>query len=353
MKKISVLILVLVLATSFWGCGEMNKDENNKQGEAKTYEKHLSDDYVLLASGKDKEGNVYELVGEEKDTPDGKRAKIGTIKNNEWQIKMTENSPFIKDGKCLVGYFYKTINYEEVDGSINDEKSAFYYVGNGCFFHFDTILNSNTGKFYSDNEDKKGVPIVLCKGKYYELIQHSDVSDDLNKIHKIYYKKDKNEMIQADDGNILLSRTDDSIPETTKYSLLNTATMKTKTIGLSEIDADITSEQDYLIYPISENMIARIYKPKEVYAPGAQPEGISHNGFYDISGKKKINLKKYSFSLDDTYDGTEDDEIVKQSLVFSGGKCSFDYENSSGVKYSITIDKNGKQLDAKKISVDK
>ena len=57
----------------------------------------------ILASGYDANSNYYELVANEKEDYTGTKIEMGIIKNNEWVIPLTSNSPFISESGLLIG----------------------------------------------------------------------------------------------------------------------------------------------------------------------------------------------------------------------------------------------------------
>lgn len=268
--------------------------------EPTTEQIYLSDECdMVLADGYDNEDNYYELVATETEDFDGTKIKIGVIKNNEWSIKLTSKSEFISEEGLLRRY----TGDSNVTGSIYDDYAAFYYIGNGCFYYDNIILNGNTNKYYTGNAR----PIIQCKGL---------VSSKIN---------DTAEMICANDGKILLEDSYDS------FSILDTNTMKVKSIS---------SPKDYNMhaFPYSEGLIAYLS-----FAFGK----AEVNGFYNVRGEKVIDLSEYDLS-DKVYEisGLGGSNIILQSFVFEDGECTFYIANDQGTDYQITIDKKGKVIDS-------
>lgn len=251
----------------------------------------------LLCTGKDSNGNYYELVATEQTQGEDISVKVGVIKNNEWSVPLDDESPFVGYNGALSLY---DEDYSETDGSIYDEQYAkFYYVGNGCFYYNNTLLNGNNGKGYIGKDEQ-----------YTIAVQYGD------------------EFICNDDGKFLLYKPED------KYKLLDAETMETQTVNLVQDSWDIQ-----YAYPYSEGLFACMN----------QTFDRSTNGFYNEKGEKVIDLSKYTlvrntFSFDENGDG------VKQALIFENGKCTFKITDDNGDDYNITIDKGGKELKKEKIS---
>ena len=249
----------------------------------------------ILASGYDADQNYYELVANETEDYSGTKIEMGVIKNNEWLIPLTANSPFVSDTGLLVG---ARGNFK---GSIYEEKFAiFNYIGAGCFIYsrsnYDSgiIWNSNTGKYYHDtNELYYYAPQAYTSDHTYEL---------------------KNKTIINNDGLFLLRPNIEG-----NYKLLNANTMEISDINLEEMG------YSYFSYPLSEGLFAII---NSTYSPQTA------NGFYDITGKKIIDLSQYTFT----------EEYV--DAAFINGECSFEIKNDQGTKYYITIDKTGNVINS-------
>lgn len=265
-----------------------------------TSEKRLSDDCdKVLADGEDENGNYYELVANETEDYSGVIIKIGVIKNNDWSIQMTEKSPFIGESGLLSKY----TGDSNVTGSIYDEKFAkFYYIGNGCFYYNNTIVNGNNGKSYNGYEHEYYMPVVQCDRENGEDI-----------------------MICNDDGKYILSNYGE------KFKVLDAETMKTETIDVIQ-DFGI----DYA-FPYAEGLFACMnhYSDNE------------SNGFYNLKGEKVIDLSKYKLARN-TYDSSASYGI-SQSLVFENGECTFKITNELGTDYMITINKKGDVVNSEEV----
>ncbi len=250
-------------------------------------EKRLSNNCdKILASGYDSERNYYELVADEKEDYSGTNIKIGAIKNNKWIIELTEKSPFIQDDGLLIG------NY-----SIYDDIYKFGYIGNGCFTFYHVIMNVNTGKFFSYKDAPGNLEFVL-----YSMGYNSDL------------KYRANRFVVNNEGLVLMYD-----PFDENVGMLNTTDMEITNIKM-KIDYGSS------IYPYSEGLFA---------IEGSY--GIS--GFYNIKGKKIIDLSQYKLFNSTVYPAPD-------ILVFVNGKCKFRIINDQETIYEITIDKTGKVINS-------
>lgn len=243
----------------------------------------------VLASGYDSENNYYELVANEKEDYSGTKIEIGVIKNNEWNIPLTTDNPFIGENGLLSAY--RSDN--AVTGSIYDERFAkFYYIGNGCFYYDGDIFNGNNRKYY--------------------------ISDDFGYVPVIFLDNNRTENIINNEGYFILSKYDKT------YKILDSNTMNT-----TEINMHNQNDIDY-VFPYSEGLFACMDYNSD----------IETNGFYNLKGEKVIDLSKYALA-ENTYN-----RGPVQSLVFINGKCRFKITNDQGTDYYITIDKTGNVIDS-------
>lgn len=251
----------------------------------------------LLAKGTDNDGNVFELVANETEDYNGTTIEIGVLKNNEWSIPLTTDSPFIGEN----GLLFQSYKHSEASGSIYDSKYAkFHYIGNGCFYYEHRIWNGNNGSFYDGNgEDSYGLPEVRIN---------------------------KTEWIVNNEGQFILSRIDET------YKVLDTNTMQISDTNIKEDGHMI----DYC-FPCSEGLFACMNRYHDLEA----------NGFYDLSGNKVIDLSVYNLARNSYvssnmggYSGPAG------NLTFRNGKCTFRITNDQGTDYYITIDKTGTVIDS-------
>jgi hypothetical protein len=263
---------------------------SNTQDSNETEEVKLSDNCdKILASGYDANSNYYELVANEKEDYSGTKIEMGIIKNNEWVIPLTSNSPFVSESGLLIGArgVFK--------GSIYEERFAiFNYIGAGSFCYESIVWNSNTKETYIPDgtlEIKGTKPFV------------------------------------NNDGLFIISKYDEN------FKLLDVNTMTTKEINLRR---SFSNGIDYC-FPYSEGLFACMDYSSDSKA----------NGFYDISGNKIIDLSKYQLAKNTyTTSNTGGYSGPKQNLVFENGKCTFTITNDQGSDYVITIDKTGNVINS-------
>lgn len=288
------LLITIILVNGFSACSnEVSPEISNAESstedphtvqtttaQSTTEEIRLSDScHKVMASGYDKNNNFYELVANETEDYSGANIQMGVIKNNKWLIKMNSDFPFIDENGNLKNNKYSNC-------SIYDDNVEFYYVGNGCFYYDDYIYNSNKNKCFSTHKD-------VGDGKYqreYTIIIREDITVDENQ------------------GKILLQSWDGE-----KLSVFNTDTMK-----ITKIQGNWS---DNVVLPYSCGLFGYIH---DSYSPSN-----SKDGFYNLDGKKVIDLSKYNIE----HNGL---------LIFSDNKCTFEIRNDIGTLYEITIDTKGK-----------
>lgn len=248
---------------------------------------------AVLASGTDKDGNLFELVANQNEDHSGVTIEIGIIKNNEWSIDLTTKSPFIGTD----GFLTKRNKYNT--GSIYDENSlGFDYIGAGCFHYNGSIWNGNNGKYYMPIENNKFHPVISA-GSGHGLCTYIN-----------------------NDGEFLLHKDG-------TFQVLTSHNMTIKT--LKSLPYVYTNE----IFPLSEGLFA-LYDYPNV--------GI---GFFNTNGEKIIDLSDYKFYRIVKPDGFGN-VTIEQNLVFKDGKCTFTVLNEIGTEYKITIDKQGNVLSSTK-----
>ena len=293
---IAVMLAAVMIILCACGSNTANNNDATKTGGNKSAGLSGECDKVLC-TGKDSSGNFYELVANEEKQGDDIFVEVGVIKNNEWSVPLTDESPFVGYNGALSLY---DEDYAETDGSIYDEEYAkFYYVGNGCFYYNNTLLNGDNGKGYIGKDEE-----------YNIVVQYGD------------------KFICNDDGKFLLYKPED------KYMLLDAKTMKTQTVNLIQDSWDIQ-----YAFPYSEGLFACMNRTFDRHT----------NGFYNEKGEKVIDLSKYNLTNNTfSFDGKMD--TVNQALIFEDGKCTFKITDDKGVDYNITIDKSSKELKREKVS---
>lgn len=185
----------------------------------------------VLASGYDKENNFYELVANETEDYTGVDIKMGIIKNNEWLVNLSQDIPFINDEGALTLY----------NSSIYDKKySKFTYIGNGCFYYNNCIINSNKRTSFEKE---------YAEGSWYSFIIGYD--NDGYVMYRDIYK-----------DNVFV---------------INTNTME------KELIPGEWGQNDSRVLPCSDGLFAYINE----YSTA------SYDGFYNFKGEKIIDLSQY------------------------------------------------------------
>ncbi len=305
-KKLITLLLTICIMIYLSACGttETSNNPTDTPSESQTDTPQSTDESTvseeikaklnnscdkILASGYDADSNYYELVANEDEDYSGTKIEMGIIKNNEWVIPLTSNSPFVSESGLLIG---ARGNFK---GSIYETGFAiFNYVGAGCFCYKNIIWNGNNNKSYQA-DDTINVSTHMDRGNIMYNVNNEGLF--------IISKYGKN------------------------YKLLNANDMSVKEINLCEDGWNI----DYC-FPYSEGLFACMNHSSDKET----------NGFYDINGNKVIDLSKYQLAKN-TYTTSNIGGYSGpvQSLVFKNGKCTFTVTNDQGSKYIITIDKTG------------
>ena len=281
----------------------------------------LSDSYVVLASGQDADGTVYELVASEVETYAGVAVTVGVIKNNQWLVEMTSEMPLIDEDDTLYG--------TGVSG-LDSAPETIFYIGNGCFIYrnvespeygSDTyqelVYNSENGKYYELTDggkmgSKQSSHVIY---KEYSLDREKL---DLCKPHHIYVT-DMLYCAVASDEELVLWQYSAHWQDGDEVVFLNTTNMRTHKVKLQKNIAETK-----LIYPLSEGFFA-VYTFRNDLM------------FFDTSGKMVLDLSMYELTHEE------------QPLLFVNGKCSFTIFNNAGTIYKITVDKQGQVLDSSKL----
>ncbi len=292
------------------GFDEGSKDEMTNNGEVVTENStpRLSDECeFLLASGYDADGNFYELVANESEDYSGTIIEIGVIKNDNWSIPLTTDSPFHGDNNLLI--INESIEYVQSAGY-----QAFYYVGAGCFCLLDLPSRGYTVRVIWNGNNSKSFVNERCT---IHLTNEYDGNRDFGDY--INY-----EVAIEDNDGIVMVRKD--------YMLQY---LDTNTMQLTEIFSDNNVGN---VNPYSEGLFAS-YKAYFY-------NDNSKNGFYNIKGERVIDLSKYSICNPDEDFIWETEYDEAGALVFVNGYCYLDIRNDQGTEYRIVIDKTGNVVES-------
>jgi len=230
----------------------------------------------LLAEGTNTTGDHYQLVANESQSYDSTQS-IGLIKNNEWLIEMTNDSPIIDEDGTVYYFFNFKSDYDKYispDWNWNTYPTTYRLVSNNCFLLNGYMLwNFETGKTH------------MLTGDYRSgYIFSEDVTDESYVMLKIVSENTHNEVT---------------------YKILDINNM----IVIKEF------EEGCFYY-------AGVFSEDLFYAVAYDGD----TGFYDKSGNQIIDLSKYN---------------VTEGGTFSDGKATIIAENDTGKEFEITIDKQG------------
>ncbi len=257
----------------------------------------------LLAYGYDENDNLYELVGEQINMYAGTVNKFGVIKNDEWLIPMTEDTPFHdKDGQYIDGGIPLIGGRSVNDLSLKADYSSGFstelrYIGNGCFYMYAYRHNSYSVIWNVETNESFNVS-QGSDWDYYNYVLEIDLPEERYVINN--------------DGRFLLRHEE-------KCFLLDTDTMDLQELPFLKDREDTLG--GVVIGPYSEGKIALI-KQRGVADPS--------NGFYDISGNKVIDLSNYL--------------ITDYAVAFIDGQATFTTQDYDGTYYLTTIDSNGNEI---------
>lgn len=154
MKKILILFFIMVMIVTITGCGKNEDLQNTSDTEMSTVirtelqtteavteattERQLSLDCdMILCTGYDGD-DYYELVLNQIDAYPESTFEFGVIKNNEWFVNMSPNSPFIDEN----GWW----KWSDDENTISSDN--FSYISNGCFLYRSSRYGNNIGIMY-------------------------------------------------------------------------------------------------------------------------------------------------------------------------------------------------------------
>lgn len=255
---------------------------------ATTQVKKLSDSCdKVMATGKEENGDVYELVANQTSDYDSVKIELGVIKNNEWLVELHSDWPFLTSDGLLR-------NSLGLASDIYGDKVKFIYVGNGCFHNYYHLYNSKTNQcfrgleFNDDSSSYSHKYAILCSATKWD-----------------------------EEGRYLVQKMYDSVI----YCL------DSNTMTLTEIPGDW---EDCEFTFLSEGLFL---------CNGGKSYSKHKSGFYNLNGEKVIDLTQFEVDLDEEY----------KNMYFDDGKCTFTVENSIGERYNITIDKTGEVINQIKL----
>lgn len=272
--------------------------------ETTTEKPKLSANYKVLASGTEDNSDTYELVATQEETYNDVVVKIGVIKNNEWLVPLTIDSPFInEDGRIYTQHYYDQEAYSKSTKNLdNISDDDYHYIGNSCFYTY----ASRVGDIIYNSELNKELVLPESAGAgvdFYEI--------HLEKSYDEYVCSDKYIVEYYKDSNYQDVR------------VLDTNTMEMNIIIKNP-------EYHNVVGPLSDGLFAMGYfSSDEVCA------------FFNVDGKKVLDVSEYDIRYTrDTYD---------RYPYFENGEFRFITTNEAGTKYDMIIDKTGKVLSSTKL----
>lgn len=266
-------------------------------------------DYILCV-GYDTTGNEYELVANQSETPRGFEISVGIIKNNTWLCPLSSSFPFLAED----GLFHVSVSMAGESGtSLNHpgENSVIdnlYFVDSGAFL-LDCYKANNSLSLYDHyyivfSCDTLTSTRINCDEStlLYRYSEPSFMSGRVEDYGKIY----------TDNGKLIMyTETSGTMSGWTEDQVFRWDLFDTRSLTFTTIASDI----------------------KGVCPRSVLSEGLffcTDKCFYNTSGQQAINLTEYSIDVWD--DG---------NILFEGGICTFEVENSIGTRFRITVNTSG------------
>lgn len=265
--------------------GVKNSDSDSETTTVQEAEKLSASCDYILAQATDSKGNYIELVANDSETYDGSQT-IGLIKNNKWVIKMTDDSPLIKDNGVIFGFnWYK--NYS------SGHENAFKFISDSCL----KFTEYEEGSLFWNFETEKTYKMA---DTFEDIVKDSLRNSDSNSLSEeliLIREYEKGEYI---------------------FKIFNTRTMSIVK----------SFPKNYFIASSIKEISNGLFFAKQT----TTDSNSTVSGFYYANGNLVIDLNKYNY------------EIYRYPERFIDGKTSFRVENESGKKFEITIDKQGNVL---------
>ena len=271
---------------------------NTTEPETEIQEQKLSDscDKVLYTTldGED----YYEIVVNEEINYPKNTYSFGVIKNNQWLVEMSTQSPLLNEDNT-----WKSL---EDCGSNPLEEIFFEYLGEGCFLYYVDHYpsNINNSAIIYNPATQVAFP-VLNITKYSPIPSAKDFSRYENIVN--------NEQIIVSNQSL-------------EWVVLNITTGEAKPInGYMQKGSDWDV---YSLFGYSEGlffMTCRRSMPDKTLS-----------GFFNLNGELVIDIAEYGYDTEADY-------------RFVNGQCSFITSNDNGVEFKITIDKTGQILSSEQV----
>lgn len=253
---------------------------------------------AVIASGRNN-GDFYELVANQTDAIQGSTIEVGVIKNNEWLVPLSKNSPFLDDTGWWKGA-YKSTTLEEI------REDKVMYVNGGYF-----LFEAGDEIIYNP-ENNVSFEICNVYGHYrYDIRneEESGVTRDLV----------INGLVLAQAGGK---------ENRLRLTLFDMNTGKATKIG--GIFSDKKTNSPNFLYGFSEGVFFAQNLDDFLSEP--------YSGIFDINGNMLVDLSSYNvLSPKDGKGYYEDGEITLTCV------------NENRIKFNITFDKQGNVIKQEKL----
>lgn len=253
----------------------------------------------IIATGVDKNGDIYEIVANVDETYQGSELLVGVIKNSEWLIEPNNECPYINNDRW--GW--------DANGRDIDQLNC-GYLSNGTFF------NLKQGTLYTPyDEDILDLwNVEINKHLYLEDLLLG--TEFVNSYHTQLNQNDKLVLIEKESSGI-----------TNRLTLMF---LHTDSLDIDELYSETSNGSVGYYSQISEGLFYA-----SIDFPGKKYVGT----FYDEDGNKVFDLGGII---------AENTNIVSVG-DFSDGKCEIINRIENGSRYRITIDKSGNVISDEKI----
>lgn len=271
----------------------------------------------LIAEGTDKNGDCYQLVGEDRESYEGSEIYMGIIKNNEWLIEMTSNVPFLDNSKCI--YNYMRVNGEYEFGGIGVLKNALNakikltdrigYISNGCFYLLGKRNEPSKISMNSRTINNAIDTVVFWNGE-------TNKSKTINNITLQYMDNyiNGNDIVISELTDYNFSYSDNFFSDI-DIKLLNPKTLETKKVLSQTLNHKHDNNTINNVKQIGDGLF------------------YANDAFYDMDGKKAFDFNRYYGEFNH----------------FENGKLEVIRTIETGTKYRVIIDKTGKVISDEEI----
>lgn len=327
----AVLILIVVLIssnkkpTTYPGSNtNLNISDNSELDSANSIVDEDASDIewqYSIAFGSDNNGNSYDLVGEDYETYEGSKIRMGVVKNHgEWLIEMTSDVPFLDEYNCIYNYMdlygdYQLGGISTLQKALSDKKlnlsDRIGYIGNGCFYLYGA-RNNETKKILSRKIDEALDTVV-----FWNVETNASVVINNITIQDVENYVNGNDIVISELTDYDF-RLNNSYFGDIDIKLLNPKTLKTKKI--------LSQTLNY------KNATKGVNDTRQI------GDGLfySNGAFYNTDGNK-------AFDLDDKL------KNFTELYNFDEGECGIVNQIDTGSKYLVILDKSGNVVSNEKI----